>query len=416
MNNRLLTLFVLVFSFSSCAAIAQSDSAVLFLLIQPSTQANGMGGVSVATISSDPVAMAFNPAQLGLLQGKPLFSVEIYPTSANRLPALASNISYDTKSFAFGYPVNSGEKPARFRFGFGYTRINLNLGEQVIVGEDSPEPLGTISSFERANIFTFAAGFDYIVKLGFGYSFKSIESNLAPVGAGSNNEIAEARPTAHDFGVMVSLPVFDYFAPGYSFARGVLKPLLSATIGYSQSNIGGTVSYISNSQADPLPRVARIGVGINAGLAKDDWRLFAFDWSREAEDVLVRRNEIGSEIRYEKFLGDIDFFDEVIFGNEDSNSIQKTGWAYNFFEILTVRRGRHHDLAGRVIYNTKGTGVSLRGIVKTIDKLSPSMNENNLFDFLLRHVDVSFESSEWQTGLGHPLSGTKFNSIRVSLF
>ncbi|MFQ5630908.1 MAG: hypothetical protein ACE5I1_19225 [bacterium] len=416
MKSKLLRMILPVFFLFPCLSFAQSESAALFLLIQPSTQATAMGGVSVASVSDDPVAMAFNPAHLGMLPGKPLFSVEVYPGTTDWLPSLASNISYDAKSFAFGFPFKSDGEPARYSVGFGYTRINLDLDEQVITGEDSPEPLGTFSSFERANVFTVAVGLDYFFKAAVGYSFKSIESNLGGIGAGSEFGAAKAKPTAHDLGVMISLPVFARFAPGFSFASGVLKPFLATTVGYSQSNIGGTVSYIDASQADPLTRVARIGIGINAGLVKDDWQVLAFNWSREAEDVLVRRDEFGNDIRYEKFLGDINFFDEIILGNEDGNSIQKTGWAYHFFDILSVRRGRYHDFQGKVEYETKGTGVSLRGIFKLFSNLSPGLRDSDQFDFLLRHIDVRFQTSEWQLGVGHPLFGTKFNSIRVSLF
>ena len=413
MKKCLLSL-VIAFMIAGNAA-AQTEAAILSLLIQPSAQANAMGRASVALAATSPAMSAFNPAHFGVLQNQPLFSVEIYPAKTQWLPAFGNGITFDAKSFAVSLPLGGQENPQKFRVGFSYNRTHLDLGEQTFTGEDSPEPLGTVSSFERANVFSVAIGVESFVNLAAGYSFKSIESTLGAISQSSEVRTINVKPSAHDFGVVATLPVLQRFASDFSFSHGVLKPFLHTTAGYSQSNIGGTVQYLSSVQADPLPRVARLGVGVRAGLLKNDWQVFAFDWSREAEDVLVRRKDSG-EIESAPFVGDIDIVDELFLGKEDRDSIQKTGWAYHIFEVVSIQRGRYYDLQGRVEHGTEGIGVSLRGFFKLLGNLSPGLELSEPFDFLLRKLDIHYQTTSWQFDRGHPLSGTTFKSIRVSLF
>ena len=82
----------------------------------------------------------------------------------------------------------------------------------------------------------------------------------------------------------------------------------------SESNIGHRITYIDAAQADPLPRTARIGTSLKAGLSlitdKQTRRLASFENLYEAELLLVRARKGG--VAYDGRLGDIDFWDNVI--------------------------------------------------------------------------------------------------------
>ncbi len=85
-------------------ALAQGPGSVgvLFLLIQPSPRANGMGDASVSSIENDALGILFNPARLGMAAGNNHFIVEFYPDKTIWLGALAPDILYDAKTFVGG--------------------------------------------------------------------------------------------------------------------------------------------------------------------------------------------------------------------------------------------------------------------------------------------------------------------------
>ena len=97
------------------------------------------------------------------------------------------------------------------------------------------------------------------------------------------------------------------------------------------------MQYVDVPQSDPLPRYARAGIGFEFGISysKDEveGKPFSFKWTIEANDMLVRRYDAvmdtaGNMIQppgweYEKGLGDINFFDEVILGKTNKETVKK---------------------------------------------------------------------------------------------
>jgi len=327
----MMKVLILALIFNSVAIIpnakSQSEAAVLFLLIQPSLRANGMAGTSVASAEHDPLSVAFNPAHIGLAALNRPFQFEFYPSKTNWLPQFnIDGLNFDAKSFLIGYKFKIHNRiPASI--GAGYTRFFLNLGTQNITSETSPEIIGVFQSSEHADIFSLGMGADFGVKIGLGFNYKKIDSNLAPAigpeGAG------QASVNAYDIGLIAHLPLLETFsklAHRNTKISERFRPFLLPGFGYSRSNVGGKVTYINAAQADPLPRVARMAVSVETGLLYTDkdvnWRLFVFEWSSEAEDLLVRRSSDGS-FTYKGWLGDIGFFDNVIKGNSKNNIVIK---------------------------------------------------------------------------------------------
>jgi hypothetical protein len=406
---------------NSVLAQGPGSAGVLFLLIQPSPRAVGMGGVSVASINTDAIGIAFNPARLGVAALDKNFVAEFYPTKTPWLPQLTSNLDYDAKTVLFGYNLKRLNKKIPLSVGVGYSRIFIDLGEQIITGENDPTPLGRFRSTERANVWTFGAGVDYVVKAGIGLSFKDVKSNLMPIFSGGQFSDGNAEATALDWGLLAHLPLDEVISKlgktSFELYPG-LRPSLGLGLGYSKSNIGDKIIYIDATQADPLPRIARAGFSIDAGLVlsteNQNWRLFAFERLNEAEQLLVRTDR--GEVTYAKLLGDIDVWDNLIKGKGGANIITKKGWELRLFEIFSYREGRHEDALGRVYYNTEGIGLGLSGALKAIRHLNPQLENNRVIVFLTNHIDVQYNSGSLNAGEGHPLGKTKFRGISVSFF
>jgi len=418
------TLLICFFLSSASASLAQGpgSAGALFLLIQPSLRANGMAGASVASVETDAIGIAFNPARLGVAALNNYFAAEFYPSQIQWLPQLAPDIRYDARTVLFGCNFKRLGKSIPISLGIGYTRILIDLGAQIITGEIDPTPIGTFHSTERAGVWTFGVGVDYVVKAGFGWSFKHIESNLAPRFSDNQKVDGKAKASAHDLGFVAHLLIDEIIArwAKTSFEiRPGLRPSLGLGLGYSQSNIGKEIVYIDASQADPLPRIARAGLSLNAGLAlsreKQTWRIFSFERLNEAEQLLVRSDR-GRNVRYAKFLGDIDIWDNVFLGKGGSSIITHRGWELRFFEIFSLRRGHHEDALGRVYYDAEGIGLSLIGTLKASRYLSPQLGDSALLYFLVNHLDIQYNSSSLDAGAGHPLDKTKFKGISVRFF
>jgi len=423
----MMKILVLALIFNSVAIIpyasSQSEAALLFLLIQPSLRANGMAGTSVASAEHDPLSVSFNPAHLGLATLNRSFQFEFYPSKTNWLPQFnIEGLNFDAKSFLVGYKFKINNRiPASI--GAGYTRVFLNLGTQNITSETSPGIItGTFQSSEHADIFSLGIGADFGVKIGLGFNYKRIESNLAAIGAGAEIRASQVNVNAYDFGLIAHLPLLETFSKLTHRNTKIserFRLFLLPGFGYSSSNVGGKVTYINAAQADPLPRVARMAVSVETGLLYSDevvdWRLFTFEWSSEAEDLLVRRSPQGS-ITYKGWLGDIGFFDNVIKGNSKNDIVTKRGWELNLLEFISLRRGRYEDNAGRVFYDTDGFGLRSTGVFRIVFILNPRLKSNSILSFMGSHVDVQYNTSKFNASPGHPLDDTKFKGVRVSFF
>lgn len=112
----------------------------------------------------------------------------------------------------------------------------------------------------------------------------------------------------------------------------------------------------------------------------------------------------------------INFFDEVILGNTNPETIKKKGWELNFFEIFYLRGGRFEEdySRGNWRFNTLGYGVRLGGIVKYLRFIDVPLPTDKIFGFILHHVDIRYNHSKLiPDESDHPLSDTRFNSINI---
>ncbi|MBI5473992.1 MAG: hypothetical protein HY961_16770 [Ignavibacteriae bacterium] len=144
------------------------------------------------------------------------------------------------------------------------------------------------------------------------------------------------------------------------------------------------------------------------------WKIATFTIAREAEDLLVIRRPDGT-FSYQSGLGDISFFRQVVRGDlakTDRGSLHE-GWELNLGEFVYIRGGSYAESPdfGNRNYTTQGLGIRLGGIFKAIGVTAPEAAADDTFSFLSRHVDISFDHARYKSGEGHPLNGTKFNSL-----
>jgi hypothetical protein len=406
---------LLVFCLLSSSAFAVSEAALLFLLISPSPRANGMGQTFMGLPEYDAIATSYNPGSLGIFASKNYFSVGFYPSGVQWLPSLTDNVFYDSKAVNFGFNLYKN----LLLVGLGYHKIFLNLGEHEITDEESPEPIAFFQSFEKARAISFGIGGNLGVKIGLGMSIKYIESQLGLFQSGSELITAKADIVAYDFGGVVQAPIFELLNNPLDLSiskRHKFRPYLVPALAYSMNNYGDEVKYQDESQADPIPRLARTGYSIDTGIILNhehlNWKIISFKRANEAEDLLVKERQIpdNSKVKYQSGLGDIDFYHDVIQGRANPKITQKRGWEINCLEIFYYREGKYDDHDGKVYYDTKGYGVSLTGLIKFTSILFP---RNQTIKFFAEHVDFQYHWSEIEIEAEHPLAGTKFKGFNL---
>lgn len=421
-KNLATALITILFITTDCAA--QGESAVPFLLISPYAETNGMGQASVAMFTDDPLAAIDNPAHLGMQSLRNYFSSGY---NYNRLlPGFQqSNLWYRT--FAFNAGMNQrklfGIEP-EMAFGMGYSRIYENLGD--FIAQQGGQ---TFTAYETADQYTFGVGIDYWIKASAGITFKHILSDLGVYyGSGPVPWRLTATDDAYDYGLLVDVPCVEVFSRlrGEPFqVSRYWSPIFNFRLGFANNNLGNNgVVYIDRAHPDPLPRYARIGIGFNLGILykndKVEWRPVSFRWTIEANDILVRRypevvDTLTQQVlrdsywEYQGGLGDINFFDEVILGRANTQTIKKKGWEITIGGLFSWRGGRFEEDPnhGNRRFSTMGLGFRTPGITKLIEV-------GNVLGFILKHVDIQYDHSELTTDeVGHPLSGTKFDSMQI---
>lgn len=406
--------------FTSVCFAQVSPTALPFLLISPSTEANGMGEASVANHTDDPLALVTNPAHLGIVSQNNYFSSGYH--FANWLPAFKlPDLWYRVFAFNAGISLKKlDENSLPLSFGVAYSRIYLNLGTFTRTLND-PTPLETFEAFESSDQFTVGIGVDYLIKGSVGITYKHVVSHLAPFGTAEEQGTGEARANLYDYGLLVDVPVLDITSK-LSYTQFQLLPRLSPfldfSVGLSKNNLGQeTISYTDRQQADQLPRNARAGIGFDCGFrySKDgaEWRPVSFKWTIEASSELARPYP---ETGYKAGLGDIKFFDEIVLGKTNRETDKKKGWELNFLEFLSIRGGRFEEdpMRGNRHFNTSGWGLRSAGLTKLLRTMGSSVVNEGLLGFIVNHIDVRYNYSQLTTdGSNNALSGTKFDSFSI---
>ncbi len=411
---------------------AQGETAVPFLLIPTSVEGNGMGGVAASLISNDALSAISNPAQVGFFGlNSNALSLSTYAPKTTWLPgSMAGGYSLAASALSAGLRLNKYLKfPVGISLGVGYSQLGIDFGMFTL-----PPPTGTSTAvsqfhaYDKADNITVGLGIDYIARFGIGFNFKSIQSNLGPTVANQSGGPLEAKTPAHDFGMLLQIPVVDvisHFRNKPVQFNDVVSPLLDLTFGYAGRNVGSEISYAG--QSDPLPRQAALGwnfeVGLRSQVNDKPWKLLTFTWAREATDVLVSTSvsetaispgdtTYVSKFSYVGGLGSIRPVGNLILGKGYGTVDLMKGWQVDLAECLYVREGSYTGVGG-VLYKTHGESFALNGFLKLLASLGIWNPRYGWGAYFLDHFDAQYNTGTYTSTYNPLLNGTKFSSINI---
>ncbi len=385
-----------------------------------------MAGIASSIPSDEAAATIANPAQLGIFSLNGFLNASTY-TEKTPWPGESSDLNLNASAVNIG--VNLGRffnTPFNCSIGAGYSRTFLDLGS-IIWLHGSGDLRELLPEWEKQGNYTIGVGVSWLVKLGIGFNFKTLTSEV-PVTDSIGYRSVTFSTNAHDFGAMIQIPVNDiasYFADQPLTISPDLKPLLDINLGYAERNIGNYLflpGAILESIYQPLPRTATIGlnfaIGIKTVVEKRDWKLFSFVWAREAEDQLLLNLPVASpagsssvDFQYKSGIGDIEPIDNLILGRSYGKVDLRKGWQVQLADFLFIRGGKFEGIG--YSYNTFGTSVELNGFLKLFAALDIVDINDVPFAFLVDHLDLQYHFSEYTNSTNSGMNGTTFEAINI---
>jgi hypothetical protein len=270
---RRFVLSVLVLSAIASASDAWSQAAAISVSIPPTGRANGMGEAYVA-VADDATATWWNPGGLGFLTQK-----EVSVTYAKLVPGLADDVFYTYPTYAM--PVKDWGT-----FGFGLVYLSYGTSEGT---DQAGNPLGSFTSYEIAP--TISYGTKITDRLGVGANFKYIRVQLSPDFDGRG----EGKGSTFAFDV-----------------AGLYKvPGDMVNVGIAIQNLGGSLSFITDDNKDPIYRNLKAGFAVNA-YAKDQIKAMVIG---DVNQLLVKGDVVDGTSSFPRpiynFGGEVSYTSEV---------------------------------------------------------------------------------------------------------
>lgn len=407
---------ILLFAFFTAIAYSQAgNTAVPFLMIPTSTEANGMGGISMVANSSSPSSILFNPAQLGMHTQSTIFSSEINSQRTLWLQSFHPKDLWITNSSLICGMNFSVSDHASVSAGIGYSRYYINLGEFIMAQGNGSSDVSSFHGYESSDNYSLGIGFTDGLKIAFGVTMKRINSHLSPAGTAQETASGKAGLWAMDLGIVGSLPLVPFMSEMELRSEEPLAPFVTVTGAYALNNLGERVFYIDAAQSDPLPRTARIGLSLNAGAAiqieHTAFEMVNLTVAREAENLLLALSDKNTWDYSRSLIGNINFTQDIINGKAHGYVSVRSGYSLSIFETMTLRNGSV-DGDGALIYKTSGYSVSSRGISKFISSTVPKKEGFDPVNFFLSHIEIRYNHSNYSD---HDLlQGTTFDTIVLS--
>ncbi len=409
-------------------ALGQQLVSVPVMYIPISADANGMGSIAASLPSDNATATLANPAQVGLfgLTGILNASTYVSKTPWNSGTPISLNASAANVGINVGKLFNT---PVKCGLGAGYSRVFFDEGIVTFMtfNNGRVDTIGSSPDWEKQENYTIGVGVAWIVKLALGYSFKTVNLEQAAVDSSGVRSVA-TRVNAHDYGIMVQIPIVEIIsclADKQIMVAQKLQPTFDINLGYSRRNIGGYISlpnFLPELPLVPLPRTADLGLNLDIGLRTTVkgkvWNLLSFIWAREAEDELVNVQAIPApaggynfQANYESGLGGILPFDNLILGKNSGRVDLRKGWQVGVTEFFFIRGGSFRQFVSD--YYTFGTSFKLDGLLKLLGAIDVVDIKDGPFAFLVDHFDLQYHYSKYTDGEYRGLNGTTFKEINL---
>lgn len=375
--------------------IANVDPERYFQIIINSPRAAGMGGCAVNMVGDQ--SALYNPGALGIYHLDKNISFSM-PFTTDWLPDI-----FDTKlktyNVSMGVSMNQMKPDPEREFdlaaGVSWSRVEMDYGD-IIITDVTPDTLGSYSTANQANLYTFSVAADYYMRVGIGYTMKKIKSKLDYRLIGEPVYKWEADVNAHDIGFYAELPLARFINPIPDLRGGGEKLRfyeVTPSIAYVKSNSGDDITYDyrpEDEQVYPSPETTRLGFSLYGAAKIGSATLASINICRESET----------------------------YNFQDDEKFNKWGLELSVLDIAFIRYGGMKDdplkESGRNL-NSYGIGISLHGAVTWLIRWDKLHLGNNVLGYLLKNVDLRIDYAEYTGSVTQALDGISFFKVSLSL-
>ena len=295
-------------------ANAISEAAPIFLLIEPGSRPGAMGSAYVAHVD-DAFAAYWNTGAMAF-------------NRKTQFAGMHSNWFGDVQGIDdmyFDYLAWNQYFEDLGNIGVNVTFMSYGKQEKT---NEQGDPQGTFSSYELAVAIPYA--YQINQNIGVGLSFKFIYSDLAPEGTGQTEttEKGQGMTFAFDFGYLHK----NLFIRNLNF-------------GINFQNIGPNITYINESQSDPLPMNWRMGFS---------YKVMDNEFNRLTVNADMNKMLANDDNLFKRML--TAWYDDSKEYEFDS-IILCAGMEYTYLDLLSIRAGHYSDRAGSIEGFSFGAGI-----------------------------------------------------------
>ncbi|MBI5726965.1 MAG: hypothetical protein HY965_03885 [Ignavibacteriales bacterium] len=363
-----------------------------FLTLPVSAESYMLGTTGAARLTDDPMAVAINPAQLGMQSirsqyaaGYSFFdSYKLYP-----------NIWHKSLAFNAGLHLNDFiESNIPLSFGIGYSSFYNQYMALWIATFENPFNSFKINPYEKTNMYSFSVGLDYGVKISAGTTYKQCIVDFN----------GTRKRNLYDFGLLVHFPMHELLAGNRQNSNAVETGFgytADISLGYTRNSLGAEAIKEEISEPRPgdvsianlyVPSSVQTGLSTSFGLRFSNgnvtWIPLRVSYSIEEKDMLSYQS--GSTIKHQGVLGDINFFHDVVIGKTNSSTTKHKGLRVDFGEFVSVLSGR---TGGGYYFSflreeVSGWVINSRGLFKAI--LLSTERKNATVEYILQHLNIQY--------------------------
>ncbi len=357
------------------SASSLDDAVVTTLRIVNSARGVALGGAVVNLVDEE--SPHYNPGAVGIFHLHKYFAVTS-PNSTQWLPEMpTSDFELAKFSVSAGYALSFGDKSnyhrPRIALAAAYSRFKCDYGTIPI--DDSQ----ITSPYDKADGYTIAAGIEYYLRAGFGYTHKTIKSDLSMP---FYSMVGTAD--ASDYGILVELPIAEILRRtdvADSPQTGVLEFEFTPSVAYVKANDGDDFKYSGVFFKEPLPTTSKTGLALKTGIKRNQLPLATLLLVYESEKELY---------------------------NDDRKS-NRRGVELGLYDVFYARLGKLEDGFGELHPYTFGFGISVGGLLTWLESRDVLHRGD-----ILRRVDLNFDYAQYEGG-DHTLAGTKIYRLRLSI-
>jgi hypothetical protein len=307
MKHKFIILALIISVLVPLTLNAVSQSAVIFLTIEPGSHAGAMGAAYTAQ-AEDAFAAYWNTGALAFNR-----KTQFAGMHSNWFGSIFNDMYFEYLAWNQYF-----EDVGNIGLNFTY----MTYGEQEGTDEEG-NPTGTFRSYDLAAAATYA--YQVSQNLGLGLGFKFILSDLAPEGTGQTEQQTKGQGMSYAFDL------------GVKYKNLLIDRL---DVAWSLQNIGPNITYINESQSDQLPMNWRMGAS---------YRLFDTQYSK-----------LTMNLDMSKVLADDTddpVYTRIITAWGGDSPIYNAGAEYGYYNLLFLRAGYINDSAGDIVGASFGAGI-----------------------------------------------------------